>query len=141
MKAYLSYPITIELLGKVYDDLHITVKYIGSAPYTIEDLDARLKGMNTDLLDSSPWKCVKFNPKTHVLELTRPCANAVAVREAVDSIAPNDYAGWRAHITVPKPLWEQIRKLGAIWTETVTKVGPLTLKDNGVVVKTWGIKA
>lgn len=140
-KAYLAWP--VKFLGvEMPKDLHITLKYLGDSPFTVEDLRKRLKGKNTTLSVQSKmhWMLTKFNLTTTVLALHDVPANAFLCKAALDDLRKSDYPGWNPHITVPKDLWDQIKKEGPTPQDLIEDIGPLTLYVDKIATFEWRTK-
>jgi hypothetical protein len=136
VKAYLAWPVKFRGLDLA---LHVTAKYLGNSPFSIEDITDRLKGLNTGLdLSKAEWAPNIFGGGTYVLELILLNKDAYSVNAALASLREDDYPKWRPHVSVPSIVWKNIRHQELTPKEVVAHVGPLTLFVDKRAVQIWG---
>lgn len=139
----LMWPCTMDL---VEDRLHMTAKFFGDTPITIEEI--------SDVLDKLPdfdkpfnmsefeWQPVVFHTnndgKVPVLEFTKVPDVVSAIHDALSTFRKDDYPNYRPHITVSREIWEQVADGELTPKDAGLSFLPLELSIGGLVKYKWG---
>lgn len=108
-KAYLGWQIFFHGMLKNIE-AHVTLKYIGGNPYTIENLRQRLSNLDTVFYQADlSWVHEIFGPPeapVDVMVLGGFNPALLQARAAVEDLRQDDFPEWRPHITLAKPVCE-----------------------------------
>ena len=131
--SFLHYPVTVA--GD--PDHHITIKFFGKTPVTIEQIQQALEGIDLDVpeWDEWDWTPVEFdskqNGKVRVLELTDFPERLKLQHDALEPLRADDYPTYRPHITVSDELWEQVRDEKLSPVDLEVQIDPLVFESKG----------
>lgn len=138
MKSYLAWPIIfVDRLG-VVEEAHVTLKYFGSTPVTVNELKTRFLGCLLRL--EIDWR-VSWTPnvffKSRVMVLSNLDDRLLITKSAVDALRKDDYPEWRPHITLSKEVWGPLARTPVEPWQAIRETGPLTLFVDGSPVHTF----
>jgi 8-oxo-dGTP pyrophosphatase MutT (NUDIX family) len=136
--SFLYYPVEMEGV----DEAHITVKFFGEEPVTVDKIEEILKGKDLSPPTSFTWEPVEFdskqNGKVRVLELKGLPSRIEDMHNALEVVRKDDYPTYRPHITVSDDIWERVKEEKLLPGDLRVKVLPLQFKDRDVLKKDWG---
>lgn len=141
--SYLYWPCTTNLTDA---RLHITSKFFGEDPITVEEIRGALDmiGDFDKPLDWSEleWEPVVFATKNDgavaVLELIKFPPELTKLHAALMKYHKDDYQGYRPHITVSQEVWEAVAEKKLTPQQCDLKVLDLELCIQGLVKFKWG---
>lgn len=141
--SYLYWPCTTNLSS---ERLHVTAKFFGDTPFTIEEIRESLEaveGFDQQVnVAEIEWEPVIFETKNdglvQVLELTKYPAFMKQVHDCLSKYRRDDYGDYRPHITVAKEVWEHVLNNKITPQQADLRVMPLELTMQGLTRFKWG---
>jgi oligoribonuclease (3'-5' exoribonuclease)/8-oxo-dGTP pyrophosphatase MutT (NUDIX family) len=112
------------------DSFHITCKWLGDSPYTVEQIKELFaeEGCDPSPFEITRWEAVTFDTpndgQVKVLEILDFPDRIKRCHYVLEMIRSDDHPYYRAHITVPDDLWQRVKD-GLKPSECSIQMGPL----------------
>lgn len=137
MSFYLAWPVQLKT-PMAHVPAHITLKYLGMAETTVNDVRARLKGLETKFeFSNARWRGETFDRQSYVMVLEGLDSALLKTRAAVDNIRTDDYPEWRPHLTLEKSIWSFITHGNLTPQQVIRTIGSLTLYMDDRAIATF----
>lgn len=141
--SYMYWPCTINLCDR---RLHVTAKFFGDIPLTVEEVrNALLHIEDIDApinVSEIEWEPVVFATKNDgavaVLELKKYPRIFDQIHYALEKFRRDDYASYKPHITVSQEDWERVEQEKLTPDQADLQFMPLELSIKGVTRYKWG---
>lgn len=138
-KSYLGWPVTLREPFQTPMP-HITLKYLGDSPFSVDDLVVRMVGLDRRFRCSPDrildWSPGIFDENAHVFIFENYDRRLHKLRDAADDLRP-DTRSWRPHLTLSKDEWDRVCGGHLSPCEVIRRCGPLTLFTDKKAVYTF----